>query len=190
MRRQSRRSTCGSASWCAMKQQTDTAMPAASPAAKKTTSATCRPDISPLAAFGLHDGIRITSAHSAFPATFTEQENNGFLDALSNVSSQEELIRLCNERSSTERTRWQSWWSLHPSTRRPLYFTRVSSEWYIRPEDEMQLQELRSERLRILHWLAGNNGGGNAWEWAANVNRLERIKDKLYQLTKHPPFRT
>jgi hypothetical protein len=173
-----------------MKQQTDTAMPAASPAAKKTTSATCRPDISPLAAFGLHDGIRITSAHSAFPATFTEQENNGFLDALSNVSSQEELIRLCNERSSTERTRWQSWWSLHPSTRRPLYFTRVSSEWYIRPEDEMQLQELRSERLRILHWLAGNNGGGNAWEWAANVNRLERIKDKLYQLTGHPPFRT
>lgn len=173
-----------------MKQQTDTAMPAASPAAKKTTSATCRPDISPLAAFGLHDGIRITSAHSAFPATFTEQENNGFLDALSNVSSQEELIRLCNERSSTERTRWQSWWSLHPSTRRPLYFTRVSSEWYIEPEDEMQLQELRSERLRILHWLAGNNGGGNAWEWAANVNRLERIKDKLYQLTGHPPFRT
>lgn len=173
-----------------MKQQTDTAMPAASPAAKKTTSATCRPDISPLAAFGLHDGIRITSAHSAFPATFTEQENNGFLDALSNVSSQEELIRLCNERSSTERTRWQSWWSLHPSTRRPLYFTRVSSEWHIRPEDEMQLQELRSERLRILHWLAGNNGGGNAWEWAANVNRLERIKDKLYQLTGHPPFRT
>lgn len=173
-----------------MKQQTDTAMPAASPAAKKTTSATCRPDISPLAAFGLHDGIRITSAHSAFPAIFTEQENNGFLDALSNVSSQEELIRLCNERSSTERTRWQSWWSLHPSTRRPLYFTRVSSEWYIRPEDEMQLQELRSERLRILHWLAGNNGGGNAWEWAANVNRLERIKDKLYQLTGHPPFRT
>lgn len=172
-----------------MKQQTDTAMPGASHAAKKTTSATCKPDISPLAAFGLHDGIRITSARSAFPATFTEQENNGFLDALSNVSSQDELIRLCNERSSIERTRWQSWWSLHPSTRRPLYFTRVSSEWYIRPEDEMQLQELRSERLRILHWLAGNNGGGNAWEWAANVNRLDRIKDKLYQLTKHPPFR-
>ena len=54
----------------------------------------------------------------------------------------------------------------------------------------MQLQELRSERLRILHWLAGNNGGGNAWGWAANANRLERIKDKLYQLTGHPPFRT
>jgi hypothetical protein len=79
---------------------------------------------------------------------------------------------------------------LHPSTRRLLYFTPVSSEWYIKPEDEMQLQALRSERLRILHWLADNNGGGNTWEWAANVNRLDRIKAKLYQMTGHPPFRT
>ena len=174
-----------------MKQQTDTETHAASHAAKKTTSATCRPDISPLAAFGLHDGIRITSARSAFPATFTEQENSGFSDALSNVSSQEELIRLCNERSSIERTRWQSWWSLHPSTKRLLYFTPVSSEWYIRPEDEMQLQELRSERLRILHWLAANSGlGNNHTEWQSHCTRLDRIKDKLYQLTGHPPFRT
>ena len=173
-----------------MKQQTDTATPAASPAAKKTTSATCRPDISPLAAFGLHDGIKTTSARSAFPATFTEQENSGYLDALSNVSSQEELIRLCNERSSTERTRWQSWWSLHPSTKRLLYFTPVSSEWYIRPEDEMQLQELRSERLHILHWLAANSGlGNNHTEWQSHCHRLDRIKAKLYQMTGHPPFR-
>lgn len=171
-----------------MKQQTDTATPAALPVAKKTTSPTCRPDISPLAAFGLHDGIKTTSERSAFPATFTEQENNGYLDALSNVSSREELIRLCNERSSTERTRWQSWWSLHPSTRRLLYFTPVSSEWYIRPEDEMQVQELRSERLRILHWLADNSGGGNPWDWASNVNRLDRIKLKLVELTGHQPF--
>ena len=172
-----------------MKQQTDTASQGALPAAGRTTSPTCSADISPLAAIGLPVGIRTTAAYSAFPATFTEQENSGYLDALSNVSSREELIRLCNERSSIERTRWQSWWSLHPSTKKLLYFTPVSSEWYIRPEDEMQLQELRSERLRILHWLAGNNGGGNTWEWAANVNRLDRIKAKLYQMTGHPPFR-
>lgn len=173
-----------------MKQQTDTGTPAASPAAKKTTSATCRPDISPLAAFGLHDGIKTTSAHSAFPATFTEQENNGFLDALSNVSSQEELIRLCNERSSTERTRWRSWWSLHPDTRRLLSFTPVSSEWYIRPEDEIQVQELRSERLRILYWLAENSGMSNSHtEWQNHCNRLDRIKEKLVELTGHQPFR-
>jgi hypothetical protein len=172
-----------------MKQQTDTATRAASPAAKKTTSATCRPDISPLAAFGLHDGIRTTSAHSAFPATFTEQENSGFLDALSNVSSQDELIRLCNGRSSIERTRWKSWWTLHPDTKRLLYFTPVSSEWYIRPEDEMQVQELRSERLRILHWLADNSGlGNNHTEWQSHCHRLDRIKAKLVQLTGHQPF--
>jgi len=172
-----------------MKQQTDTATPAALPVAKKTTSPTCRPDISPLAAFGLHDGIRITSAHSAFPATFTEQENSGYLDALSNVSSQDELIRLCNERSSTERTRWKSWWSLHPGTKRLLYFTPVSSEWYIRPEDEIQVQELRSERLRILHWLAANSGlGNNHTEWQSHCNRLDRIKAKLVEMTGHQPF--
>jgi len=172
-----------------MKQQTDTATPAASHAAKRTTSATCRPDISPLAAFGLHDGIKTTSAHSAYPATFTEQENSGFLDALSNVSSQEELIRLCNERSSTERTRWKSWWTLHPGTKRLLYFTPVSSEWYIRPEDEIKVQELRSERLRILHWLAANSGlGNNHTEWQSHCNRLDRIKAKLVELTGHQPF--
>jgi hypothetical protein len=173
-----------------MKQQTDTGTPAASPVAKKTTSPTCRPDISPLAAFGLHVGIRITSAHSAFPATFTEQENSGYLDAISNVSSQEELIRLCNERSSTERTRWKSWWSLHPDTKRLLYFTPVSSEWYIRPEDEIKVQELRSERLRILHWLAANSGlGNNHTEWQSNCHRLDRVKVKLVEMTGHQPFR-
>jgi len=113
------------------------------------------------------------------------------LDAILNVSSPEELIRLCNERSSTERTRWQSWWSLHPSTKKLLYFTPVSSEWYIRPQDEMQLQELRSERLHILHWLAHNSGlGNNHTEWQNHCTRLERTKAKLYQLTGHPPFRT
>jgi len=172
-----------------MKQQTNTVTPAASPAESRTTSATCRPDISPLAAFGLHDGIKTTSARSAFPATFTEQENSGFLDALSNVSSQDELIRLCNERSSTERTRWKSWWSLHPGTKRLLYFTPVSSEWYIRPEDEMQVQELRSERLRILYWLADNSGIiNNSTEWQNQCNRLDRIKAKLVELTGHQPF--
>ena len=171
-----------------MKQQTDTATPAASPAAKKTTSATCKPDISPLAAFGLHDGIRTTSAHSAFPATFTEQENSGYLDALSNVSSREELIRLCNERSSTERTRWQSWWSLHPPIKRPLYFTPVSSGWYIRPEDEMQVQELRSERLRILHWFGAHMSNDNQWQWKVQRDRLNLMKSKLYELTGHQAF--
>ena len=111
------------------------------------------------------------------------------MDALSNVSSQDELIRLCNERSSTERTRWKSWWSLHPDTKRLLYFTPVSSEWYIRPEDEIEVQELRSERLRILHWLAANSGlGNNHTEWQSHCHRLDRIKAKLVQLTGHQPF--
>jgi len=54
----------------------------------------------------------------------------------------------------------------------------------------MQLQELRSERLRILHWLAANSGlGNNHTEWQSHCTRLDRIKAKLYQMTGHPPFR-
>ena len=111
------------------------------------------------------------------------------MDALSKVRSQEELIKLCDERSSIERSRWKSWWSLHPGTKRLLYFTPVSSEWYIRPEDEMKVQELRSERLQILHWLARNSGGGNQWQWSLNVNRLNSVKAKLVELTGYQPFR-
>ena len=80
--------------------------------------------------------------------------------------------------------------NLHPNTKRLLYFTPVSSEWYIRPEDEMKVQELRSERLRILHWLADNSGlGNNLTEWQSHCHRLDRIKAKLVELTGHQPFR-
>jgi hypothetical protein len=37
--------------------------------------------------------------------------------------------------------------------------------------------------------LADNKACGNTWEWAANVNRLDRIKVKLVEMTGHQPFR-
>ncbi|MFZ9960291.1 MAG: hypothetical protein ACO3GP_07855 [Candidatus Limnocylindrus sp.] len=43
--------------------------------------------------------------------------------------------------------------------------------------------------MQILHWLSANNGCGNPSEWASNVNRLNRIKAKLVELTGHQPFR-
>ena len=166
-----------------MKQQTDTATPAALPAQKKTTSPTCRPDISPLAAFGLPAGIRTTAAYSAFPATFTEQENNGFLDALSNVKSRDELMQLCSERSTTERTRWQSWWRWHECLKRVQEFSPVANEWDILPEEREELEELRSKRLHLLTTYCDYKDK-SIFEW-----RMAKVLTRLYEITGHPPFR-
>lgn len=166
-----------------MKQQTDTATPGALPAESRTTSPTCSADISPLDAFGLPAGIRTTAAYSAFPATFTERENSGFLDAVSKVNSREELIRLCSERDTLERTRWQSWWRWHECLKRVQEFSPVASEWYIRPEDQDELQELRSRRLELLTKY-GDYKDKSTYEW-----HMSKVLVRLYEITGHPPFR-
>ena len=166
-----------------MKRQTDTASHGASPAESRTTSPACSADISPLAAFGLPAGIRTTAAYSAFPATFTEQENNGFLDALSNVKSRDELMQLCSERSTTERTRWQSWWRWHECLKRVQEFSPVANEWYIRPEDQDELKQLRSERLTLLveH---------RQWKDQHALDRkVRQVTGRLYELTGHHAFK-
>lgn len=166
-----------------MKQQTDTASLGASPAESRTTSPACSADISPLAAFGLPAGIRTTAAYSAFPATFTEQENNGFLAALSNVKSRDELMQLCSERSTTERTRWQSWWRWHECLKRVQEFSPVANEWYIRPEDQDELKQLRSERLTLLveH---------RQWKDQHALDRkVRQVTGRLYELTGHHAFK-
>lgn len=166
-----------------MKQQTDTATPGASPAESRTTSPTCSADISPLDAFGLPAGIRTTAAYSAFPATFTERENSGFLDAVSKVNSREELMQLCSERDTLERTRWQSWWRWHECLKRVQEFSPVASEWYIRPEDQDELEQLRSRRLELLTKY-GDYKDKSAYEW-----HMSKVLVRLYEITGHPPFR-
>lgn len=166
-----------------MKQQTDTASHGASPAESRTTSPACSADTSPLAAFGLPAGIRTTAAYSAYPATFTEAENNGFLDALSSVKSRDELMQLCSERSTTERTRWQSWWRWHECLKRVQEFSPVANEWYIRPEDQDELQRLRSERLTLLveH---------RQWKDQHALDRkVRQVTGRLYELTGHHAFK-
>ena len=165
-----------------MRQQTDTATHGASPAESRTTSPTCSADISPLAAFGLPAGIRTTAAYSAFPATFTERENSGFLDAVSKVSSRDELIRLCKERDTLERTRWQSWWKWHECSRRVREFSPVASEWYIRPEDRDEVEELRALRIEMLSVDTDYR--------AYDRDRIKRhsVSARLHELTGHHGF--
>lgn len=166
-----------------MKQQTDTASHGASPAESKTTSPACSADISPLDAFGLHAGIRTTAAYSAFPATFTERDNSGFLAAVSSVKSRDELIRLCEERSNTERTRWQSWWRWHECSRRVREFSPVASEWDILPEDWDEVQRLRSERLQLLTARVGQP------QHKSFDDTMRKVNGRLYELTGHHGFK-
>ena len=166
-----------------MKQQTDTATHAALPAASKTTSPTSSAGISPLAAFGLHAGIRTTAAYSAYPATFTEQENSGFLAAILKAKSPAELTQLCSERDTQERTRWQSWWRWHECSRRVREFSPVASEWYIREGDRAEVEHLRSERLRMLTERVDQP------EHQSFDHTMRQLKARLYELTGHPPFK-
>ena len=166
-----------------MKQQTDTASHGASPAESRTTSPACSADISPLAAFGLPVGIRTTAAYSAFPATFTEAENSGFLAALSNVKSRDELMQLCSERSTTERTRWQSWWRWHECLKRVQEFSPVANEWYIRPEDQDEVQRLRSERLQLLTRCVDQP------QHKSFDDTMRKVNGRLYELTGHHAFK-
>ncbi len=121
MRRQLNAPTCGSASWSDTRPQTETETPNASLANELRMSANCRPDISHRAAITPHDGIRITAAHNAFPATFTDPENNGYLASILMANSPDALRTLCEQRSMEENKRWRNWWNLHPGLRKWRY---------------------------------------------------------------------
>ena len=166
-----------------MRQQTDTATPGASPAVSRTTSPTCSADISPLDAFGLPAGIRTTAACSAFPATFTERENSGYLDAVSKVNTRDELMQLCKERDTLERTRWQSWWKWHECLKRVREFSPVASEWYIRPEDRDEVERLRSERLQLLVSCVDQP------QHKSFDDTMRKVNGRLYELTGHHAFK-
>ena len=103
--------------------------------------------------------------------------------ALSNVKNRDELMRLCTERSTTERTRWQIWWRWHECLKRVQEFSPVSSEWDILPEEREELEELRSKRLELLTTYCDYKDK-SIFEW-----RMAKVLTRLYEITGHPPFR-
>ena len=99
------------------------------------------------------------------------------------MSSRDELIRLCSERDTLERTRWQSWWRWHECLKRVQEFSPVASEWYIRPEDQDELEQLRSRRLELLTKYSDYKDK-STYEW-----HMSKVLVRLYEITGHPPFR-
>ena len=103
--------------------------------------------------------------------------------AVSNVKSRDELIRLCNERSTTERTRWQSWWRWHECSRRVREFSPVANEWDILPEDWDEVQQLRSERLQLL------TARVDQPQHKSFDDTMRKVNSRLYELTGHHGFK-
>ena len=178
MHRQLNAPTCGSASWSGTKPQTKTATPNASHANELRMSANCRPDISHRAAITPHDGIRITAGHSAFPAIFTDQENNGYLDSILTAKNQAELQQLCEQRSREENKRWRNWWNLHPGLRKWRYTIQPQNTSTGLRMHEDEIENLKHERLSAYRELVTTDS-----ERRRNREMRSRINQRLFELT-------
>jgi len=178
MRRQLNAPTCGSASWLDTRPQTETATPNASLANELRMSANCRPDISRRAVITPHDGIRITAAHNAFPATFTEAENNGYLDSILTANSPDALRILCEQRSMEENKRWRNWWNLHPGLRKWRYTIQPQNTSTGLRMHEDEIENLKHERLSAYRELVTTDA-----ERKRNRELRKDINKRLYELT-------
>ena len=178
MHRQLNGPTCGSANWSGIKQPTKTETPNASLANGLRTSANCRQDISHRAAITPHDGIRITAGHSAFPAIFTEAENNGYLASILTAKSQAELRQLCEQRSREENKRWRNWWNLHPGLRKWRYtITPQSTSTGLRMHED-EIENLKHQRLSLYRELVTTDS-----ERRRNREMRSKINQRLFELT-------
>ena len=178
MRRQLNAPTCGSASWSDTRPQTETATPNVSLANELRMSANCRPDISLRAAITPHDGIRITAAHNAFPATFTDPENNGYLASILMAKNQAELLQLCEQRSMEENKRWRNWWNLHPGLRKWRYTIQPQNTSTGLRMHEDEIENLKHERLSAYRELVTTDR-----ERELNRKLRQGINKRLYELT-------
>ena len=178
MHRQLNAPTCGSASWSDTKPPTKTEMPSASLANELRTLANCRPDISRRAAITPHDGIRITAGHSAFPAIFTEAENNGYLDSILTANSPEELRTLCEQRSREENKRWRNWWNLHPGLRKWRYTIQPQNTSTGLRMHEDEIEDLKHQRLSLYRELVTTDS-----ERRRNRELRTEVNKRLFELT-------
>jgi len=178
MHRQLNAPTCGFQSWSDTRPQTKTETPPASLANELRMSANCRPDISRRDAITPHDGIRTTAGHSAFPAIFTEAENNGYLASILTAKNPEELRTLCEQRSREENKRWRNWWNLHPGLRKWRYTIQPQNTSTGLRMHEDEIEELKHQRLSLYRELVTTDS-----ERRRNREMRTEINKRLFELT-------
>ena len=177
MQKQRRKQMNGSVSMYAGQQQTQTVPVRALPVAGHTTPAAYRPDTSQADDTTPRAMTLTMSDLSALPAIFSNRENSGYLAAISTVSSEEELRRLCEERTNLESLRRQSWNIYTDTTKNEQCNTVRSRRYYLTTDQREKYDKLRAERWALLYEDWNNKGHLK--------DKYQAITFELYHMTKH-----
>ena len=176
----------GSANTFAPSMQMQMASSAVSHASGPTMLAECKQAILQAGGTWPPDGTRTTSGRSASPATFTDTENSGFLDAISMASSPAELKRLCDERTNLESSRLlnlMSWPSITEAN--TFGWHRIKG---LSHEDSIRVLRLRKERRDLLTFFDETAGQYLHPDFRAKYHvayrRLTELQQELYELTE------
>ena len=101
------------------------------------------------------------------------------------VSSRDELLMLCTERSNIASTRAMSLRSSQTTTDEP------GKKWRpikgLSTGQAIQVYRLRHERLELLHWFNDNGAAGehhySGWTWGKKEWRLQQVCRELVHMT-------
>jgi hypothetical protein len=133
-------------------------------------------------------GMKITSGHSASPATSSTKDSSGFLEKILTASSPAELRRLCDERSKQENTQRLSSMTSPNTTAKP------GKNWQpikgLSKGAATQVHRLRKERHKLFYWFLDNQGNqaNHSWAYHSRKERLQAINFELTELTGLPQY--
>ena len=121
-------------------------------------------------------------ARNALPAIFTDKENNGFLAAILTVKNQDELKKLCDERTKLENSRLQNYETYMIITGLRPIDSRSTNPFCLTSDQREQYDRLRQQRNELLKEdPALYKTDGRDWRW----RQFKRLSKQLYQLTGH-----
>ena len=121
-------------------------------------------------------------SRNAFPAIFTDKENNGFLAAILTCKNPDELRKLCDERTSLENSRLQNYETYMLITGLRPMDSRSTNPYCLTNEERVKFDQLRQQRNELLSVSPEESKNtGKTWRW----REVKRLSKQLYQLTGH-----
>ena len=109
-------------------------------------------------------------------------ESNGFLAAILTANNQDELRKLCDERTSLENSRLQNYETYMLITGLRPIDSRSTNPFCLTNDQRKHYDQLRQQRNELLKDdPALNKTDGKDWRW----RQFKRISKQLYQLTGH-----
>jgi hypothetical protein len=121
-------------------------------------------------------------ARNALPAIFTDKENSGFLAAILTVKNQDELRKLCDERTKLENSRLQNYETYMIITGLRPIDSRSTNPFCLTSDQRAKYDQLRQQRNELLREdPALYKTDGKDWRW----KKFQRVSKELYQLTGH-----